>query len=173
MLTIVWRKKKLTTNAHKFIFAGDKKYVGQNLGLYGQGGDYFPDKVSFKWVSDGWYSECQYMTNNNVKSYYPTTPDTDHFTQQVVDKNNEMGCNCLKYQDGVYFFTNWCCDFGRGTFVYFPVFQTITNGQVAGDGCTTGKDNTYTSLCGPNESIDLNAMDWSQFDWDSYHAHNP
>lgn len=51
---------------------GDKKYVGQNIGLYGGGGDYFTDEVSFKWSSDAWFAEQQYMTNSDIKSYYPT-----------------------------------------------------------------------------------------------------
>lgn len=46
--------------------------MGQNLGVYGGGGDYFSDEVSFKWCSDGWFDEAKYMTNSDAKSYYPT-----------------------------------------------------------------------------------------------------
>lgn len=62
------------TRVHEYtVWTGDKKYVGQNLGLYGVGINYLSDEDSFKWCSDGWFNEAQYMTNANVKSYYPTS----------------------------------------------------------------------------------------------------
>lgn len=118
------------------------------------------------------YNLQKYRTDSKLANFTIFREETAHFTQVVVDGNNKVGCMCLKYEDSPRYFTNWACDFGRGTFVYFPVYDQITAGQTPGQGCTTGTDTTYTALCSDAEPKDLNAMDWSKFDWDSYHAHS-
>lgn len=75
----------------------------------------------------------------------------------------------MKYQQGDYFFTNWGCDFGRGTFAFYPIYHQLKNDQKPGDGCKTGTDSTYTSLCSSKEEIDVNSRNYSEFDWDKYH----
>lgn len=73
--------------------------------------------------------------------------ETAHFTQVAVDGNNKVGCLFLKFESQPRYFTNWACDFGRGTFVYFPVYDQLQPGQTPGQGCTKGTDSKYTSLC--------------------------
>jgi len=153
----------------------DCDYVGQNLGYCYPGSEYpeyYPDGVFFDWANSGWYAENVYATNDEMACMPPSTPnEIYHFVQQMIDQNDRMGCGIMKYETIINgeptYFSNICCNFGRSTIAYFPIYTAITSGQKAGQGCTTGTDPYYTSLCSVDETVDINTLDWSQYCYSS------